>query len=211
MGSTPLPLGFGGGGGEMADRAAEEAVGAAFAAAIDVAIATPTPALRLEFFWRVIGAISANRVPAFVVVGDAVLPPTTAPALAGVRAGVVPPPSSGRRAAGSPLGGMGGGAFPAPPPHFGGVFSGGAAAGRGFGSAGRRPFVAAPPAEGSLAAAPSVGFPPSVGRPNVSVPAAAAAVGVSGGDLGAGGRRSASGFRRCLWKNHRGPRKTGEN
>ncbi|OSX70547.1 hypothetical protein BU14_0724s0005 [Porphyra umbilicalis] len=78
-----------------ADRAAEEAVGAAFAAAIDVAIATPSPSARLDLFWRVFDAIRANRVPAFVVVGGAVLPPTTAPALTGVRAGVVPPPYVG--------------------------------------------------------------------------------------------------------------------
>ena len=65
-GGTPLSLRFGGGAAMDADRAAEEAVGAAFAAAIDVAIATPSPSARLDLFWRVFDAIRANRVPSFV-------------------------------------------------------------------------------------------------------------------------------------------------
>jgi len=48
-----------------ADRAAEEAAGAAFAAAIDVAIATSSPSARLQFLSRVIDAVRANRA-AFV-------------------------------------------------------------------------------------------------------------------------------------------------
>jgi len=81
-GGTP-PYRFGLAGGPLwtriADRAAEEAVGAAFAAAINVAIATLSQSARMQFFSRVFDAIRSNRVPAFVVVGGAVLPPTTAP------------------------------------------------------------------------------------------------------------------------------------
>jgi len=69
--------------------------------------------------------IRAIRVPAFVVVGGAVLPPTTAPGLAGVSAGVLPPLSRARRVRCSPLAGMGGGAFPPPFPLSGRVILGG--------------------------------------------------------------------------------------